>query len=150
MDRRNGGEVDWPHGSAEDPSAAPLLFNPKGFLVAILPDASSAEDARASLESSGFPASDLRVYLSEEIVQEHERYLTERGLARTIITRITERESDYAFYSGLASDGCAALWVHVSDRHDASRAIRHIADHQPVYYRYFGWGEEIEIPVGLP
>jgi len=150
MDSRNAGAVGWPHETGQDTSAVPLLFNPKGFLVAILPDASTAEDARASLESSGFSASDLRVYSGEEILREHERYLTDRGVTRTIVTRITERESDYERYSQWASDGCAALWVHLTERHDASRAIRHIVDHRPVYYRYFGWGEEIEIPISHP
>ena len=150
MDSRSGGAAGWPHETGQDPSAVPLLFNPKGFLVAMLPDTSMAEDARASLESSGFSADDLRIYPSEEILREHERYLTDRGRTRTIVTRITERETDYARYAKWASEGCAALWVHISERHDASRAIRQIADHRPVYYRYFGWGEEIEIPVGHP
>ncbi|MGH2702809.1 MAG: hypothetical protein ACRDJ2_13685, partial [Actinomycetota bacterium] len=65
-DRRAAGEVHWPHGLEQELSSVPLIFNPKGFLVAILPDAAAAEQARVALETSGFSADDLRVYTSEE------------------------------------------------------------------------------------
>ena len=102
------------------------MFNPQEFLVAILPDDVVAEQGRTALESSGFLASDLRVYTCEEILAEHERYLNGRGTARTILSRITARESDYEFYAALASEGRGALWVHVTERHDASRAMRYL------------------------
>ncbi|MGH2703407.1 MAG: hypothetical protein ACRDJ2_16755, partial [Actinomycetota bacterium] len=89
----------------------------------------------------------LRVYTSEEILQEHDRYLKQRGMMRTILNRITERESDYQFYSGLATEGRGALWVYVTERHDASRAIRYLVDHPVLHYRYFGEDEELDIPV---
>ena len=149
-DERTGREVNWPHGLEQESSSQPLVFNPKGFLVAILPDAAVAEEARTALETSGLSADDLRVYTCEEILKEHERYLKERGMARTILSRITERESDFEFYAGHASEGHAALWVHVTDRHDASRAIRFLADHGTLHYRYFGHDEEIDIPDQQP
>jgi hypothetical protein len=59
-------EVVWPMGmSDQDPSLAarPLVFNPKGFLVAILDD-DHAERARATLREARFADRDFRVYTS--------------------------------------------------------------------------------------
>ena len=136
--------MEWPHDSKNE---LPLVFNPKGFLVAILPDDASTKNARVALEASGFAPNDLRVYTCEEILKEHERYLKKRGVARTVLSRITERESDYEFYSGLASEGRGALWIHVAERRDASRAIRKLVDHEVLHYRYFGRDEELDLPV---
>jgi hypothetical protein len=58
-------EVVWPMGMTDqDPSLAdrPLVFNPQGFLVAILEDDDHAEQARAALQKAGFADRDLRVY----------------------------------------------------------------------------------------
>ena len=51
-------EVAWPTGmSDQDPSARerPLVFNPQGFLVAILEDAGQAEQARVAWPKLGSP-----------------------------------------------------------------------------------------------
>lgn len=146
MTGKRTGEVDWPHNAEHE---LPLIFNPKGFLVAILPDDAATERARAALQTSGFAATDLRVYTCEEIRHEHGRYLKERGLARKVLSRVTERESDYEFYSRLASEGRGALWVHVAERRDASRAIRYLVDLEILHYRYFGHDEELDLPVHL-
>jgi hypothetical protein len=47
-----GDEVAWPTGMSDhDPAARdrPLVFNPQGFLVAVLEDTDQAEQARAAL-----------------------------------------------------------------------------------------------------
>ena len=61
-------EVVWPTGmSDQDPAARdrPLVFNPQGFLVAILEDADQAEQAKTTLADAGFADRDLRVYTSQ-------------------------------------------------------------------------------------
>ena len=71
-------EVVWPMGlGAQDRALAdrPLAFNPKGFLVAIVEDDDHAEQARAALRAAGFADRDLRVYTSQQILDDHERYL---------------------------------------------------------------------------
>jgi hypothetical protein len=85
-------EVVWPMGlSDQDPSLAdrPLAFNPKGFLVAILEDDDHAEQARAALMKAGFADRDLRVYTSQQILDDHQRYLAQRSLARQVVTAVT-------------------------------------------------------------
>jgi hypothetical protein len=64
-------EVAWPTGmSGHDPAARdrPLVFNPQGFLVAILEDPDQAEQAKATLVEAGFAGRDLRVYTSKQIL----------------------------------------------------------------------------------
>jgi hypothetical protein len=66
-DAMTANEVAWPTGmSDQDPAARdrPLVFNPQGFLVAILQDADQAEQAKATLAQAGFADRDLRVYTS--------------------------------------------------------------------------------------
>ena len=85
-------EVAWPTGmSDQDPAARdrPLVFNPQGFLVAVLEDADQAEQARAALVDAGFADRDLRVYTSQQILDDHQRYLAQRSLARQVVTAVT-------------------------------------------------------------
>jgi hypothetical protein len=63
-DAMSANEVAWPTGMSDhDPAARdrPLVFNPQGFLVAILEDADQAEQAKATLVEAGFADRDLRV-----------------------------------------------------------------------------------------
>jgi len=77
-------EVAWPTGMSDhDPAARdrPLVFNPQGFLVAVLEDTDQAEQARAALVASGFADRDLRIYPSQEILDSWERFRAVRDLA---------------------------------------------------------------------
>ena len=126
MDER---EVAWPMGlSDHDPSLAdrPLAFNPKGFLVAILENDDHAEQAWAALMKAGFADRDLRVYTSQQILDDHQRYLAQRSLARQVVTALTVDPDSLKRYLDLdrAREGHAALWVHVPDDADAKRAVR--------------------------
>ena len=76
-------EVAWPTGmSDQDPAARerPPVFNPQGFLVAILEDADQAEQAKTTLAEAGFADRDLRVYTSQQILDSWERFQAERSL----------------------------------------------------------------------
>jgi hypothetical protein len=134
-------EVVWPMGmSDQDPSLAdrPLLFNPKGFLVAILEDDDHAEQARTALQAAGFADRDLRVYTSQQILADHERYLAQRSLARRVVGSVTVDPDSLKRYLDRAREGRAALWVHVPDDADANRAIRCLADHPVLHMRHYG------------
>jgi hypothetical protein len=134
-------EVVWPMGlSDHDPSLAdrPLAFNPKGFLVAILEDDDHAEQARAGLQQAGFADRDLRVYTSQQILDDHERYLAQRSLARQVVTAVTVDPDSLKRYLDRAREGRAALWVHVPDDADAKRAVRLLADHPVIHLRHYG------------
>ena len=80
-------EVGWPTGmSDQDPAARerPLVFNPQGFLVAILQDNDQAEQAKTALADAGFAERDLRVYTSRQILDSWEWFQAGRTLAQRV------------------------------------------------------------------
>ena len=144
-------EVVWPTGmSDQDPAARarPLVFNPQGFLVAILQDADQAEQARATLTEAWFAQGDLRVYSSQQILDDHERFLAQRTVARRVVGAVTDDPDTIELYFGYAREGCSALWVHVPEEADAKRAIRGLADHQVLHIRYYGHDRQDDLHIG--
>jgi hypothetical protein len=144
-------EVVWPTGmSDQDPAARerPLVFNPQGFLVAILQDADQAEQARATLAEAGFAETNLRVYTSHQILDSWERFQTERSLPQRVAGAITDDPDTIELYFGYARQGRSALWVHVPDDVDAKRAVRALADHQVLHIRHYGQNRQDDIHIG--
>jgi hypothetical protein len=143
-------QVVWPMGMTDqDPSlgARPLVFDPQGFLVAILEDADQAEQAKAALVEAGFAETDLRVYTSQQILDDHERFLAQRTLARRVVGGFTDDPATIELYFGYARDGRAALWVHVPDDADAKRAVRGLADHQVLHIRHYGHNSQQDLHI---
>ena len=144
-------EVGWPTGmSDQDPAARerPLVFNPQGFLVAILEDADQAEQAKTTLAEAGFADRDLRVYTSQQILDSWERFQAERSLAQRVAGAVTDDPATIEQYFGYARQGRSALWVHVPDDADAKRAVRALADHQVLHFRHYGHGRQQDIHIG--
>jgi hypothetical protein len=144
-------EVVWPTGmSDQDPSARerPLVFNPQGFLVAILQDADQAEQAKTTLAQAGFADRDLRVYTSQQILDSWERFQAERSLAQRVAGALTDDPDTIEFYFGSARQGRSALWVHVPEDADAKRAVRALADHQVLHIRHYGHGRQDDLHMG--
>jgi len=133
--------------SDQDPAARdrPLVFNPQGFLVAILEDADQAEQARAALADAGFADRDLRVYSSKQILDSWERFQAERSLAQRVVGAVTDDPDTIERYFGYAREGRSALWVRVPDEDDANRAVRSLADHQVLHFRHYGHGSQQDI-----
>jgi hypothetical protein len=143
-------EVVWPTGmSDQDPAARerPLVFNPKGFLVAILEDADQAEQARATLAEAGFAERDLRVYTPQQILDSWERFQAERSLAQRVAGAVTDDPDTIELYFGYARQGRSALWVHVPDEADAKRAVRDPADHPVLHFRHYGQDRQHDIHI---
>jgi hypothetical protein len=143
-------EVAWPTGMSEqdpDARARPLVFNPQGFLVAILEDADQAEQARAALADAGFAESDLRVYTSQQILDSWERFQAERSLAQRVAGAVTDDPETIELYFGYARDGCSAVWVRVPDKADANRAVRCLADHHVLHFRHYGHGSQDDLHI---
>jgi hypothetical protein len=131
----------WPVGTTDrdpDLSSRPLVFNPKGFLVAILRGTEEAERAAAELRVAGFADRDLRIFTSEQILDDHARYRAELSLPRRVVAALTDDPETLALYHGHARDGCSALWVHVSDDDEANRAIRGLAGRATLHIRHYG------------
>ena len=144
-------DVTWPTGmSDQDPAARerPLVFNPEGFLVAILQDADQAEQAKATLADAGFAETDLRVYTSQQILDSWERFQAERSLAQRVAGAITDDPATIELYFGYARQGRSALWVHAPEEADAKRAVRALADHQVLHIRHYGHGTQEDIHIG--
>jgi hypothetical protein len=142
-------EVVWPTGmSDQDPAARerPLVFNPQGFLVAILDDADQAEQAKTTLAEAGFADRDLRVYTSQQILDSWERFQAEASLTQRIVGAATDADTIKRYF-GYARQGHAALWVHVPDEADAKRAVRGLADHQVLYIRHYGHNRQQDIHI---
>jgi hypothetical protein len=147
MDER---EIAWPTGmSDQDPAARdrPLVFNPQGFLVAILEDDDQAEQAKATLAKAGFADRDLRAYTSRQILDSWERFQAERSLAQRVAGALTDDPDTIELYFGSARQGHAALWVHVPDEADAKRAVRALADHQVLHFRYYGHDRQDDLHI---
>jgi hypothetical protein len=134
-------------GMDRDLSTRPVVFNPQGFLVAMLQDDHAAQEASAGLEDAGFASDDLRVYRSKEILDDHERFLAERSRTRKVVGAMTDDPKTIELYFGYARDGHSALWVHVPDKRDASRAIRCLAEHDVLHIRHYGHDEQEDIHV---
>jgi hypothetical protein len=144
-------DIAWPTGMSEqDPAARdrPLVFNPQGFLVAILTDADQAGQAKTTLADAGFAERDLRVYTSQQILDSWERFQAERSLAQRVAGAVTDDPATIEQYFGYARQGRSALWVHVPADVDAKRAVRCLADHQVLHLRHYGHGSQQDIHLG--
>jgi hypothetical protein len=144
-------QVAWPTGmSDQDPAARdrPLVFNPQGFLAAILEDADQAEQAKATLAEARSAERDLRVYTSQQILDSWKRFQAQRTLAQRVAGAVTDDPDTIELYFGYARAGRSALWVHVPDEADAKRAIRGLADHQVLHIRHYGHDRQQDLHIG--
>ena len=143
-------EVVWPTGMTDrdpDLSSRPMVFNPQGFLVAILDDASRAEAAAVALREAGFADEDLRIYTSEQTLEDRKRFLEQRSVTGRVVGAFTDDPETIELYYGYAHDGRSALWVHVPDERDAKRAIRCLADCDCLHVRHYGDAEKRDIHI---
>jgi hypothetical protein len=131
--------------TAEEPHAQSSVLKPHGFLVLILEDSGEAALAQAALHDAGFAEGDLRVYSSEQILADHDRYLAQRSATERVVGAVTDDRGTIELYFGYAREGRAALWVGIPDRSDANRALRHLADCEELHLRYYGYYSEEDI-----
>ena len=134
-------QIVWPVGTTDqdpDLSARPMVFHPKGFLVAMLSGAGEAERAAAALRDAGFADRKLRIFTSEQILDDYARYTTQPSLPRRVIATLTDDPKAIELYYGRARDGRYALWVHVADDDEADRAIRGLAGCATLHIRHYG------------
>jgi hypothetical protein len=134
-------EIVWPVGTTDqdpDLSSRPMVFDPKGFLVAILTDADEAERAAAALRAAGFADRKLRIFTSEQILDDYARYTGQKSLPRRVVAALTDDQETLGLYLGHARDGRFALWVHVADDDEANRAIRGLSGCTTLHIRHYG------------
>jgi len=134
-------DIVWPVGTTDqdpDLSARPMVFHPRGFLVAILPGAGEAERAAAALRDTGFTDEKLRIFTSQQILDDYARYTAQPSLPRRVVATLTDDPETIELYYGHARDGCFALWVHVTDDDEANRAIRGLSGRATLHIRHYG------------
>jgi hypothetical protein len=146
-------EIVWPVGTtAQDPdlTSRPMIFNPKGFLVAILSGADEADRAAAALRERGFPDQELRIFTGRQILDDYARYTAQQSLPRRVVAALTDGQETLDLYHGHARDGRCALWVHVTDDDEANRAIRALADFATLHIRHYGHDRQSDFCLQRP
>ena len=134
-------EFVWPWGMSEqdpDPASRPWVFDPHGFLVAVLADTGEAERASTTLGGAGFPDAKRRIYTGEQVMDERRRFVAQQGPARRLVEKLTIENDVVQLFLDYAGDGAAFLWIRVPRREDANRAIRALGGHRVLHYRYYG------------
>lgn len=144
-------EIVWPWGMAEgdpDPSSRPWVFNPLGFLLAVVADVEEAERARSALVEVGFPKNHSRAFSGEQVIEDRARFEAQQGAARRIVERVTIDTEAFNLLLSYARAGRAFVWIRTPSREDANRAIRGLSTHHVLYFRYYGDAgvEEIRMP----
>jgi hypothetical protein len=146
-------EIVWPVGTTDqdpDLSARPLVFDARGFLVAILTDADEAERAVTALLAAGFADRELRIFTSRQILDDYARYTARQNLPRRVVAALTDDQETLDLYHGHARDGRCALWVHVADDDAANRAIRGLSDCATLHIRHYGHRERSDFHLRRP
>lgn len=126
----------WPFPPTDGgPSSRPHVVDLTNVLVAIVSDSDGAE---RSLRAAGYAEEDLRVYQSEQIVAYDDAFQSERGLLDRTIGRLVDDREAMSEYVQYGREGRSALWVHVTDRDDANKVVRHLVDHGPMHIWFHG------------
>jgi hypothetical protein len=146
-------DIVWPVGTTDqEPDLAdrPLVFHPKGFLVAILPGLEEAQRAAGALHTAGFADRQLRIFTSEQILEDYARYVARMSRPRRVAAAVTDDQETLDLYHGHARDGRAALWIHVTDDDEANRAIRGLSDSAALHIRHYGHHRQTDFRLRRP
>jgi hypothetical protein len=123
-----------------DPSR-PWKFKPRGYLVVILTGISEARRALSALVEAGFGHRDIKVYSSEQTLENDAVNRRRRTVARRLLGPVTEEDelSGRELYLGHAREGRSALWLRLPNEDDVSKALRVLADYDYLHARYYGF-----------
>jgi hypothetical protein len=146
-------EVVRPVGTTDldpDLGSRPVVFRPRGFLVAVLTDDDEARRAATALRAAGFADRELRISTGEQILADHARYRAQPSLSRRLVGALTDDPETLALHHGHARDGRAALWVHVADDDGAGRAVRGLPGCRTLHIRYHGRHRRSDVVLQRP
>jgi hypothetical protein len=129
----------WPFAPTDGkPESRPLVVDLENVLVVLVADDAAAERAVETLRGLGFTDENLRLYTSEQIVAYDEAFRSGRGLKDRVVGALVDDRGSMAEYVNYARAGSAALWIHVGDRDEANRLVRHLADDEIMYLWFHG------------
>jgi len=132
-------DIRWPMDFDRQPGRGPnLVFRPTGFLVVMLVGADEARAAASALMESGFAERDLKLYTSEEILANYDRYVEDRTVPERLAGVVTDDVEGRDLYLSYAREGRSALWMRIPDEQDVRKALQVLSGHPYVHSRYYG------------
>ena len=114
----------------------PWIFSAIGYLEVLFKDVDEALRAQRGLREGGVPAEDMRLYVAEEILSNEACFLAGRSWLAKVVAALTADHQARRYYFANAQAGGAALWLYAPTRHDATRLLRLLADHDVSYVRH--------------
>ncbi len=121
-----------------DPASRPWVFNPHGFLLAVVEGPNAEEPAKAALRRLGFSDGDFRTFTGQEVLDDRERFLAQQPALRRLVGQVTSDSDAVQRFLEYARDGRSFVWVHVPDRERADRAVRGLSSDAVLHLRYYG------------
>jgi hypothetical protein len=128
--------ADFKHGDTEFG-----IFYPKGYVLAVFPDAARADRAVAALRASGFMTDDLVVATAAEVLAYALEMRADPGLISRFERFVTDLFGGEATLADelvtLAERGHGFVAVHAHDEAATTRAADAVREHSPVVLRKF-------------
>jgi hypothetical protein len=119
-------------------SSRPWKFQPQGYLVVILADTEEGQRAEAALIGSGFADRDIKRYTGEQILENHDAYMSRRGALSKAVGAVTDDVESRELYLAYARENRSAMWVRIPDQDNVAKALRVLADYESLHTRYYG------------
>ena len=114
------------------------MFRPQGFLVVMLESDEEGGTAVSALRDAGYAEDDLKLWMSEEIVANYQRYVEDRTHIERLMGIVTDDVEARDQYLSYARQGRCALWMYIPDQHYVQRALRVLADRPYMHSGYYG------------
>lgn len=117
------------------------IFAPRGYLVALFPDLSSAAKAERNLLDAGFPRDEVIAVPGEDVVQLVKEEAIHSGVGTLVmqgLSRMFETEEVYVDHDfKLASAGAGFLAVHAASDAKKHQAWKLIEPANPLVARHY-------------
>ena len=122
----------------DDAAPHPWMFQPTGYLVAILADTEEGQKAEGALIAAGFDARDVKVYTGTQILENYDIYVGRRNLIDSVAGAMMDDSEGKELYLGYAREGRSALWLRLPDEFHVRKALVALADFEYTHARYYG------------
>jgi len=129
---------DWPFEKPAKGTLRPWFLSAKGYVAVLFRDPEEAQRAHRGLLEQGVPQTDVRPYLSEQILSIASRLEEERSIVAKAVAALTVDRAAWDRYLDNARAGGAALWLFASTEDQANRLVRLLADYRYASLRYYG------------
>lgn len=114
-------------------------YYPKGYIVAVVDSAETAEQGAAELRSSGFAEDDVRTYSGQMVVENHEAFLRQRSVLQRIGSAFASDEKETVDeYIEEARRGRHFITVHAPDEDKMERARQVLASKGAYKMHHYG------------